>query len=236
MSYIYLQEQGAESSAECFSDISQYVQSKLHRIVGKSSCNGNEMGSSPGFLSGMMCEPLTVLPGEELPMLSAVVSHAKTLALQGPGMGLTGKGVDSGEKCQESLARFDPNTFSWKTHQCLLFGGGQELLENLPQWGSTVDGELYQHQMPPFLTQGNECGSFPTPRMSGYKNRKWWVRKEYRGNLEEQPMISGYEHLSGKPINPEWLEWLMGWVLGWADLKPLAMDRFRQWRHSHGIS
>ena len=33
----------------------------------------------------------------------------------------------------------------------------------------------------------------------------------------------------GGSLNPTWVEWLMGWPLGWTDLKPLAMDRFRQW-------
>ncbi len=35
-------------------------------------------------------------------------------------------------------------------------------------------------------------------------------------------------------LNPNWVEWLMGWPIGWTALKPLATDRFRQWRDSHG--
>ena len=30
----------------------------------------------------------------------------------------------------------------------------------------------------------------------------------------------------GGSLNPTWVEWLMGWPLGWTDLKPLATDRF----------
>ena len=26
-------------------------------------------------------------------------------------------------------------------------------------------------------------------------------------------------------LNPMWVEWLMGWPLGWTDLKPLEMDK-----------
>ena len=29
----------------------------------------------------------------------------------------------------------------------------------------------------------------------------------------------------GGQLNPTWVEWLMGWPLGWTDLKPLAMDK-----------
>jgi len=35
-------------------------------------------------------------------------------------------------------------------------------------------------------------------------------------------------------LNPAWVEWLMGWPIGWTDLKPLGTDKFRQWLHSHG--
>jgi hypothetical protein len=35
-------------------------------------------------------------------------------------------------------------------------------------------------------------------------------------------------------LSPMWTEWLMGWPIGWTDLKPLETDKFQQWRHSHG--
>jgi hypothetical protein len=38
---------------------------------------------------------------------------------------------------------------------------------------------------------------------------------------------------AGGSLNPMWVEWLMGWPLGWTDLKPLAMDRFHSWRQQH---
>lgn len=39
----------------------------------------------------------------------------------------------------------------------------------------------------------------------------------------------------GGPLNPDWVEWLMGWPVGWTDSKPLGTDRFRLWLNSHGI-
>ncbi len=38
----------------------------------------------------------------------------------------------------------------------------------------------------------------------------------------------------GGQLNPTWVEWLMGWPIGWTELKPLAMDRFRKWQQQHG--
>lgn len=35
-------------------------------------------------------------------------------------------------------------------------------------------------------------------------------------------------------LNPLWVDWLMGWPIGWDALKPLATARFREWRQQHG--
>ena len=40
---------------------------------------------------------------------------------------------------------------------------------------------------------------------------------------------------AGGQLNPDWVEWLMGWPIGWTDLKPLGMDKFQQWLHLHGV-
>jgi len=47
------------------------------------------------------------------------------------------------------------------------------------------------------------------------------LRDRGKGNLGEQ--VSGL-HNGGK-LNPLWTEWLMGWWIGWTDLKPLVMDK-----------
>jgi hypothetical protein len=47
------------------------------------------------------------------------------------------------------------------------------------------------------------------------------LRDRGKGNLGEQ--VSGL-HNGGK-LNPLWTEWLMGWWIGWTDLKPLEMDK-----------
>ena len=42
--------------------------------------------------------------------------------------------------------------------------------------------------------------------------------------------------LTGGTLSADWTEWLMGWPIGHTDLKPLEMDKFRQWQLSHGVS
>jgi len=55
-------------------------------------------------------------------------------------------------------------------------------------------------------------------------------RRQEKG---KQIMLSqSVSDISGA-LNPLWVEWLMGWPLGWTDLKPLEMDRFREWQQQH---
>lgn len=39
---------------------------------------------------------------------------------------------------------------------------------------------------------------------------------------------------AGGQLNPTWVEWLMGWPIGWTELKPLETDKFLAWLRSHG--
>lgn len=52
-----------------------------------------------------------------------------------------------------------------------------------------------------------------------------------RGRLEDQ--IAQAEGPGGT-LNPTWVEWLMGWPLGWTDCAGSATARFQQWCHSFG--
>jgi len=36
-------------------------------------------------------------------------------------------------------------------------------------------------------------------------------------------------------LDPGFVEYLMGWPIGWTDLKPLETDRFRLWLQQHGV-
>ena len=46
------------------------------------------------------------------------------------------------------------------------------------------------------------------------------------------------QHMEQKPIggtlNPVFVEWLMGWPLGWTGLKPLETDKYHFVQQPHG--
>ena len=68
---------------------------------------------------------------------------------------------------------------------------------------------------------------FPTPTVNDSKNNN----PPSQANRNTPPL----NVVIGGQMSPMWVEWLMGWPIGWTDLQPLETDRFRQWCVSHGI-
>ncbi len=52
----------------------------------------------------------------------------------------------------------------------------------------------------------------------------------WKSNLGE--VVSA--QVNGGHLNPMWVEWLMGWPVGWTDLKPLEMDKSLYVQQLHG--
>jgi hypothetical protein len=77
----------------------------------------------------------------------------------------------------------------------------------------------------------------PTPRASdGEKCSSLSQKRQMDGRKADSlPEITRRETGSGL-LNPTWVEWLMGWPLGWTALEPLEMDRYREWFSWHGRS
>lgn len=64
-----------------------------------------------------------------------------------------------------SLANFDPASSCWKTCQLSLPGMEVSLLEDLPRWGMTRGGVLYQRRTPERPTFENDGSVWPTPNV-----------------------------------------------------------------------
>ena len=66
-----------------------------------------------------------------------------------------------------------------------------------------------------------------TPQSRDFRTgqRSRWENPERTRNLNDQ---------IGGQLNPTWVEWLMGWPLGWTDCGASATAKFRQWLNSHG--
>jgi DNA (cytosine-5)-methyltransferase 1 len=77
---------------------------------------------------------------------------------------------------------------------------------------------------------------YPTPYASDNRDRGHigMPSIQRRVSKGKQIMLSMSVSDTSGALNPLWVEWLMGWPLGWTDLKPLEMDKFQQWLVSHG--
>jgi hypothetical protein len=66
---------------------------------------------------------------------------------------------------------------------------------------------------------------WPTPRVMPGNSSKV-NGKEYETSLQSMARkgLLSLTDQSGGQLNPVFVEWLMGWPLGWSDLKPLATD------------
>jgi DNA (cytosine-5)-methyltransferase 1 len=66
--------------------------------------------------------------------------------------------------------------------------------------------------------------TWPTPRTKGMCGGSGsWDLLNKNTTVEEARLMGAG---NGGQLNPTWVEWLMGWPLGWTDLKPLEMDKF----------
>jgi hypothetical protein len=65
---------------------------------------------------------------------------------------------------------------------------------------------------------------WPTPRSCSAMAATLTDQGQRFPNLETVMAHTDQATIGGK-LNPTWVEWLMGWPLGWTDLKPLATDK-----------
>jgi hypothetical protein len=73
---------------------------------------------------------------------------------------------------------------------------------------------------------------FPTPTARDYRGVQRPERRRER-RLESSRGIPLNEAVGGL-LNPTWVEWLMGWPIGWTALRPLETARFQEWLQQHG--
>lgn len=61
----------------------------------------------------------------------------------------------------------------------------------------------------------------PTPTCQDARNNG--------GAAQQRRKTRPLNAVCGGALNPLWVEWLMGWPIGWTDCTPLEMDRFLPW-------
>jgi hypothetical protein len=83
---------------------------------------------------------------------------------------------------------------------------------------------------------GNKGGNRP----SYQEAKQTWAtptKADAQGGPGRSDKRTGGDNLrtqAGGQLNPMWVEWLMGWPLGWTDCAASATAKFREWCRSHG--
>lgn len=142
--------------------------------------------------------------------------------------------------------------------------GSEQSCETWPKWGSMRNGECWERLTPERPTSGKESGLLPTIRATdGERGGRGDLIQAVRGNenshfrLWSTPQARDFrtgqasrwknpartKNLNdqvasaiGGQLNPDWVEWLMGWPIGWTACEPLETDRFQQWPQWHSGS
>lgn len=198
---------------------------------------------------GLTCAALTADAGEALLTSFLEAFRARTYQARGPALELKERVPDFGKTWLESSVRYCQMKSTWRTHQCLWVEDLPWSLVSLPRWGMTRSGALFQRRTLERPINEIAFGSlqerlekkhmpaWPTPVASMAKGSspKALIRKSGADRSNDR-LDHAVMALHGGHLNPTWVEWLMGWPLGWTDLKPLEMARFREWQQQHSMA
>jgi hypothetical protein len=148
-----------------------------------------------------------------------------------------------GRGWKPSYAEFDPDTFWWRTFQ--LWFEMSELSEppsvTFTSSGSMRNGQLYERPTSEHHIRVDGSTCWPTPRATGADHMITWARVEkgiHRSQLEDylgcQHMAAGGQRVSGLNVNPEWIDWLMGFPPRWTDCESSVTPLSPQSQSSSG--
>jgi hypothetical protein len=254
--------QAAESLAECCSDTPQFALWKLSLTADASCSKDSATESYRDSRFGTTSPHSTASLGADGLTSCAEVSPAKTFPPPEKAQESMEHGADCGGAWPAWFAKFDRVSSSWKTRQCSLLAGLDAFSGTWPRWGMMRGGVCWELTTSGHRTGESESGFWPTPRscsamaatitpesahaenrfpnLETVVGRRMWATPKCqdsrhaswdrnKSNLGEQ--VAG---IHGGQLNPNWVEWLMGWPIGWTDLKPLETDRCHSAPPSHG--
>jgi hypothetical protein len=188
---------------------------------------------------------------------SAAGSRVRTLAKLAQALAWRVSDLVYGANTRESLATFDRNGLSWKTSQACFLEGSETFSETWPRSGMMLSGKAYQLPPLAPLTKGTASGLWPTPNASKAANdltltksgdgrtkpnKLGWAvalwptptRRDTKGRDANcraggpsLPEVLFRQTGSGR-VNPNWIEWLMGFPIGHTELQLSATPSSRK--------
>lgn len=269
MSWHYLPALVGESLGANSLDGAPSVRSKRTRTDVRCCFGDSGTACYPCFRSGMMLGPFTGNHGVGAWMWSLRASRANHSA-RPASSAVPMTPETAGHGPQESLAKWEPHSRSWRTSQIsLLTATSEQFLGIWPRSATMRSGIVFLRVPSAPLIVATDSGYWPTPRApegcdyqysNGDHNKP---RLTLRGAVRKWPTPNANDHKAGMSNapnrqqsslprtlaleagvvsggrggpNPPWVEWLMGWPMGWTALVPLETGKFQQWLRTHGES
>lgn len=139
-----------------------------------------------------------------------------------------------GQSLLGSFASYDHATRSWKTSQACLFTEWEAFSETWPRAGTMRSGTCYPLHRLALRISETDCLLLPTPTTGGLDGGSNSRRANRRRGILPTPTVSGNRNFAGSskkagdglqtviggPLNPPFVEWMMGFPIGHTDLEP----------------
>lgn len=236
MSWLFSQALAEEYSVDTSLVGEQFAQLNVMPTPHKFSRNDKTMEFSDLSRFGLTCAVLTGSRGAELLMSFLAGFHVRTSVQMVTVPASAGAAPDCGQKWRESSVKYDLNLSAWK----ILHGSEEKVSPwssvTLPKWGMAASGSVFQHRTVERPMKETGCGLWPTAKATirgDCPSERLRRTPDLPSAIKMRALPDGSAPLQDGQLNPQWVEWFMGWPIGWTELKPLAMDKFREWQLQH---
>lgn len=201
--------------------------------------NDKTMDASQLSRFGLTCAVLTDDLGEALLTWFRAGFRVRTYPLLGRAQESMASVPASGVKWIESSVKYDLVSSSWRTHHCLWDEALPWSSVTLPRWGMTRSGVVFRHPTAErpmtVIAPGWSGETFPTPSVAMGKGSSENALTRVDGRSRLRNRLDYWVERDGKHgrLNPDFVEWVMGWPIGWTALAPLEMAKFHEWQRQH---
>lgn len=197
--------------------IEQSAQSKPIPIASDDSCSDKMKGTYHRSPFGAMFAPSTDARGAAL--LTAYLAAFPVKPIP-PRLAEKTLQMISGRKCDGSWQMSLPGTYAPRTPNDARSTAQPTTLR---RWVTPPAASLFPRQTWVLTTFGNDTGYLHTPTATANYACK---------SMQKWPNCREYTRVFGWPT-PTDHEWMMGFPIGWTDLKPLETHKFRSWLQQH---
>lgn len=224
MSWLFSRALVVEYSVDFYWDGEPSVPSNMEPTQGMFLSHGRTTEPSDLSRYGMTCIPLTDDLGEDLLTSCLAASRANSPR---PRLRDVTTQRTSGRKCSASSGKCARDLY------CLRMSQGQCSLNVRPATTSSAsatacaDPSESAPSSAEHHTNAHAFGRLATPTATANQLAPSMAKWPGCRNLQRLALASGLPF-------PTLYEWMMGWPIGWTDLRPLAMDRFHEWLQQHG--